>query len=416
MLKLGTKLLVGAAAAVFLSACQVEKSSNPLSPALAGPVAGVVISTPNLLEPGQDWEMKSRDQPLKLLFQNADTNGARPLKYSFDIATDAEFKNIIFARTGVEPNAAGVTQFQLPDKLAAGTYWWRTRAGDGANMGPYSATKSFVVVADVVLGVPAPLSPISNITVSDLTPEFKVRAGDRSAVKATLEYMLQVSNNSAFTSIAATFIQAETLPETRIDQGYSFLHSRTYYWRVRAMHTADGTDTSNWSATQTFRTPAPPAPPAPAPSPGPAPTPGPAPSPSGGGGGGSIPSGGNLGKCSSSSGDDIAECIEARYPQYRRAGVSLDTRKANMQFLRDRLIEHAKCRGLQVGWNDKRGSGTLSNDFITYFTGGRWVGVDIASGYDDTGDTLNMTWYQHGASTNYGYPYHKPYTRAVTCS
>jgi hypothetical protein len=100
MLKLGTKLLVGAAAAVFLSACQVEKSSNPLSPALAGPVAGVVISTPNLLEPGQDWEMKSRDQPLKLLFQNADTNGARPLKYSFDIANDAEFKNIIFARTG----------------------------------------------------------------------------------------------------------------------------------------------------------------------------------------------------------------------------------------------------------------------------------------------------------------------------
>jgi hypothetical protein len=87
-----------------------------------------------------------------------------------------------------------------------------------------------------------------------------------------------------------------------------------------------------------------------------------------------------------------------------------------MQFLRDRLIEHATCRGLQVGWNDKRGSGTLSNDFITYFTGGRWVGVDIASGYDDTGDTLNMTWYQHGAATNYGYPYHKAYTRAVTCS
>ena len=77
--------------------------------------------------------------------------------------------------------------------------------------------------------------------------------------------MLQVSNNSAFTSIAATFIQAETLPETRIDQGYSFLHSRTYYWRVRAMHTADGTDMSNWSATQTFRTPAPPAAPAPPP-------------------------------------------------------------------------------------------------------------------------------------------------------
>jgi hypothetical protein len=341
-----------------------------------------------------------------LLFANAATNGARPLKYSFDIATDSEFKNIVFARTGIEPNAAGQTLFQMPDKLAAGTYWLRSRATDGANTGPYAPIGSFVVVADVVLAPPTALSPTSGATVSDLTPEFKIKAGDRSGVKTTLDYMLQVSNNSAFTSIAATFLQAETWPETRVDQGYSFLQSRTYYWRVRAIHTADGTDMSNWSATQTFKTPAPPA--APAPAPGPAPSPGT--------GGGSTPGGGDLSKCSSSSGSDIAECIEARYPQYRKSGVSLDTRKANMQFLRDRLIEHALCRGLQVGWNDKRGSGTLSNDFITYFTGGRWVGVDIASGYDDTGDTLNITWYQHGASTNYGYPYHKAYTRAFTCS
>ena len=98
MKKRCTPFLLGVLAATMLSACQVEKSANPLSPAIAGPVEGVVISTPNLLEPGQDWEMRSRDQPLKMLFQNADTNGARPLKYSFDIATDGEFKNIVFAR------------------------------------------------------------------------------------------------------------------------------------------------------------------------------------------------------------------------------------------------------------------------------------------------------------------------------
>ena len=404
MLKLGTKLLVGSAAAIFLSACQVQKSANPLSPAIAGPVEGVVISTPNLLEPGQDWEMRSRDQPLKLLFQNADTNGARPLKYSFDIATDSEFKNIIFARKGIEPNAAGVTQFQLPDKLAAGTYSWRTRAEDGANTGPYSATKSFVVVADVILSPPTPLSPASGSTVPDLTPEFKIKAGDRSGVKAPLEYVVQVGNNSSFSSIAATFLQTETLPETRIDNGYSFLYDRTYYWRVRAWHTADGSEVSNWSPTQTFKTPKPPvvAPPPPV-------TPPPTGGGGGGGGGGTNPS-----SCSSSKGSDIAECIEARYPQYRRAGVSVDQRKRDMQFLRDRLIEHAHCKGLQVGLNLKRGGPDISNDFITYFTGGRWVGVDIASCYDDTSDTLNLMWYQHGASTNYGYPYHKAYG-PITC-
>ena len=87
MTRLCTKLIVVAAAAVCLSACQVQKSASPLSPSVAGPIEGVVISTPSLLEPGQDWDDAVADQPLKLLFANAATNGVRPLKYSFDIAT-----------------------------------------------------------------------------------------------------------------------------------------------------------------------------------------------------------------------------------------------------------------------------------------------------------------------------------------
>ena len=400
MTKLCTKLVVGVVAAVFLASCQVQKSANPLSPAVAGPVEGVVISTPNLLEPGQDWELRSRDQPIKLKFQNADTNGVRPLKYSFELASDQAFKNIVFARAGVEPNAGPETTFQLPDKLAAGTYWWRTRAEDGANTGAYSAAKSFNVLAEVILAPPIPSVPSNGSAVSDLTPVFKVKGGNRSGVTASIEYTLQVSNNSSFTSIAAIFVQGETWPETTFDREYSFLHDRTYYWRVRARHTDDGSEVSNWSATQTFRTPSPPVV-APPPAPG-----GPAPDPN--------PSG-NSGACSSSRGSDIADCIEARYPQYLTAGVSLDRRIANMQFLRDRLIEHATCRGLRVGLNLKRGGPTISNDFITYYTGGRWVGVDIASGYDDTKTRLRMSWYQHGSSTNWGHPYYKDYG-PVSCN
>jgi hypothetical protein len=391
---------MGAAAAVALSACQVEKSANPLSPAIAGPVEGVVISTPNLLEPGQDWEMKTRDQPIRLLFQNADTSGVRPLKYSFDIATDADFKNIVFARTGVEPNAAGETPFQLPDKLAAGTYWWRTRAEDGANVGPYSAAKSFNVLAEVVLAPPIPQAPDNGATIADLTPDFRVKAGDRSGVTADIEYIVQVSNNQSFSSIAAIFTQRETWPETRIDNGYSLLYNRTYYWRVRAWHTADGSDLSNWSAVRTFKTPLPPvvAPP-PAPSGG-----------SGGSGGG----GTNPNACNSSKGSDIADCIEARYPAYLAARVSLDTRKRNMQFLRDRMIEHAKCRGLDVGQNLKRGGPEISNDFIAWKTGGHVEGVDIASAYDDTSMTLRLQWHTYGPP-DYGFPYYKNFGSA-NCS
>jgi hypothetical protein len=391
MTRVCTKLVVGAAA-LLLTACQVQKSANPLSPVVAGPIEGVVISTPNLLEPGQDWEMKTRDQPLKLLFQNADTNGVRPLKYSFDIASDAQFKNIVFARTGIDPAEGPVTAFQLPDKLAAGTYWWRTRAEDGANTGPYSATKSFNVLAEVILAPPIPSSPSNGSTISDNTPAFRIRAGNRSGVTADIEYILQVSNNSSFSSIAAIFTQKETWPETRIENDYRFLYSKTYYWRVRAWHTADGSDLSNWSPTFTFRTAPEPVAPEPPPPP-----------PGDGGGGGSNP-----GSCNSSAGKDIAECIEARYPAYLAARLSLDTRKRNMQFLRDRMIEHAKCQGLDVGQNLKRGGPEISNDFIAWKTGGHVEGVDIASGYDDTSSRLNLMWHTYGPP-DYGFPTYKFY-------
>src|SRR4029453_2100155 len=111
MARLCTKLILCAVAAVLLSGCQVDKSANPLSPQVAGPIEGVIISTPALLEPGQDWELRSRDQPIRLKFQNSTSNIERPLKYTLEIAADSAFKNTVFVRTGVEPNAGPETTF-----------------------------------------------------------------------------------------------------------------------------------------------------------------------------------------------------------------------------------------------------------------------------------------------------------------
>lgn len=277
-----------------------------------------------------------------------------------------------------------------------------TRAGGDAVKIDYNGTYCFGAVSgsetlrkpnaqpSVVLEPPTLVSPSNGVTLSSVVPQFTLKAGNRSGVTGPIEYIVEVSNDAAFTSIAARLFEGETLPDTTVAQNYSFLNSRTYYWRAMTTHN-HGANLSEWSSTRTFRTPAPA-------------------DPGGGGSSGGSSSGGtNPPSCNSSKGSDIAKCIEARYPQYRRAGVSLDQRKRDMQFLRDRLIEHATCKGLTVGLNLKRGGPEISNDFITFFTLGRWVGVDIAGSYDDTGSTLTMMWYQHDASTNWGYPYHKPY-------
>ena len=295
--------VLGLALAVFVgSGCQMSKSANPLSPSVAGPIEGVNITAPKLLEPGQDWQIQMRDQPVKLMFENSNTSGQRTLFYTLEIATDSEFKSIVFTRTRLEAGS-GVTTFQLPDVLPSGrTYWWRVRAEDGANVGAYSKAVSFVAVATVTLG--APTAALPNGT-TNLTPEFRVRAGSKSGPFERISYMVQVANNQAFSSIAATFVVDETGSETIIPGAYSFLGNRTYYWRVQARDTGDSRAISPWSNVQTFRTDEPLPPPPPPGPPGP-PDDGPPPGPPG-----------SWQNCGSTPGDGIVQCV--RNAVYRRS-------------------------------------------------------------------------------------------------
>src|SRR5215212_4324896 len=72
-------MTIAVASLAGAAGCQMSKSSNPLAPTVAGPIAGVVISAPSPLEPGQDWQIKLRDQPVRLWVQNAGTSGVRPI-------------------------------------------------------------------------------------------------------------------------------------------------------------------------------------------------------------------------------------------------------------------------------------------------------------------------------------------------
>jgi hypothetical protein len=380
------RLGVCAAAALSLAGCESAKSANPLSPTVAGPLPGVSITAPKPLEPGPGWEVQADKQPITLLLENASSNGVRPLSYVFELAADSGFQTVLYAREGITPGDGGRTSLKLSDALAAGrTYYWRARAQDGANVGPFCAPVSFAVRQAVTLAAPVLISPVGSETVATNPPTLRFQNSARTGPAGDVTYQVQLASNESFTAI----VYQERVPEqsggTRTTPFSALSDSTRFFWRVKA---SEGTFESAWSQTATFLTPAD------------APAPPPSPPPGGGGGGGN---------CASSNGSEIVRCISDKYPQYRRAGVSSSQRRSNMEFLRDRIIEAALCGGLDVGWNLKRGGPEISVDFVTERTGGRVVGHDIAMDYDNTRTELRLYW---GNGT---FPFYTAYTNRYTC-
>jgi hypothetical protein len=288
------------------------------------------------------------------------------------------------------PPGDGRTSVQI-DRLAIGSiYYWRVRAEDGANSGPF-LTAQFEILPKPVISAPTPLSPANNEVASSRAPQLRARNATKNAAVGGLVYEFQVSSSQAFTSLTGNGATNEGASETTLQLGADLPNNATQYWRVRAM---DAETLGDWSAAQVFRTPNV----TPAPSPSPSPSPSPAPSPGGGG------------SCASSNGPAIVACVSAKYPDRLAAGVSSNQRVANMEFLRDRIIEAGKCGGLNLGWNLKRGGPDRSVDFLAWHRGDGDMGVDIGFDYDNTSTPLRLQWSEAGLGASFqAYP-------SVSCS
>jgi len=340
MTKTGVTAASSAVLIFALAGCEAQKSSNPLSPSVAGPIPGVNISAPKLIEPAQGFKYKESQQPIKLVVENATSNGVRPMTYMFEVATDSTFTTKVYARSGVPPGDGGRTSVQI-DRLDLGrAYYWRAKADDGANSSQFSSSQ-FEVLPKPLLNPPGPVSPVNNDRVASRKPTLTVNNSDRNAAIGTVSYEFQIATDQAFSRVVASGVSSENPGQTSYTAGADLAADLQHFWRARA---TDGDTTSAWATTQIFRTPT--AAPAPGPSPGPGPAPG--------------------GPCASNNGPAIVSCIAAKYPQYLAAGVSLSQRQANMSFIRDRIIEAGKCGGLDLGQNLKRGGPDLSIDFLAW--------------------------------------------------
>jgi hypothetical protein len=348
--------------------CDRVKSATPLSPSLAGPIEGVEISVPSPVQPAPGQQIRDAEQPLTLVFGNAESNSVRPYKLQLQIAVDEGFATIVYSQNGITPAGdGGVNRVLLPSKLQAGrVYFWRTRADDGANTSAWAAPVIFEILQPVVLGVPEPLSPVAGARVLTSTPQLRVRNGVSTGPYGALAYQFQASTSPAFTGLVGDALVPQGSGETVITVPKSPGTDMVVYWRARI---TDGDSIGAWSRTESYRTPLANTPP-----------------PTSGGGAG------NPGSCASNNGAAIVACIEATYPSYRAAGVSHSEREANMAFLRDRVIEAGICGGLDLAWNRKRGNGPHSIDALAWRTGSGAEVVDIGLAFDDTSRVLRLQW------------------------
>lgn len=107
-------------------------------------------------------------------------------------------------------------------------------------------------------------------------------------------------------------------------------------------------------------------------------------------------------------GATVVARVVQRYPERLVAVDTLEERVANMEFLRDRIVEVGICSGLHLAWNRKM-SGIRSIDAINWRHGDQDINdvVDLALDYDNASQPLQLHWLIVGGPAGWD-PYPAP--------
>jgi hypothetical protein len=375
------RALIALATVICISGCEASKSANPTGPSVAGPIPGVSITAPRALEPLVGQTLYFSGEPQTLLIENAGTSGVRSIWLQLDISTDATFSQLVHQADQIAPGDGGRTTYRMPEPLGAGhTYYWRIRASDGANTGPYSETASFSVVPPVIIETPQPVEPSGNINTNK--PDFKARNAVISGTTGVV-YRFQISRQADFGQLAAVLTAPPAANGLTVVSMGDLPYSTTFYWRVWA---TDGTKESPVSNTLSFRTPSAPA----APPGGGGPISG---LPLGPGGRTPDPQGGRLPLPGYGAG--VVQQVASRFPHL--LANSCQEHGGSWAFM-DAVVDTLRSYDTRWGYNGKRGNANdPSLDVVTYhYSGGPDQGstdvyiIDVIGGH--CGPNPQATW------------------------
>jgi hypothetical protein len=125
-------LVVSAACTKSSPARPSETGAAPAGEAVtSATVNGITLTTPTLVTPTAGQRLRFAEQPLTLTIKNAVSSGGGALTYTIQVAGDANFTQIAYAKDGVAEGTGGQTSLKI-DKLAGNKdYFWRARANSG---------------------------------------------------------------------------------------------------------------------------------------------------------------------------------------------------------------------------------------------------------------------------------------------
>ena len=241
--------------ACLVTACATEKSRNPLSPSIAGPIEGVAISSPVSLQPADGQLIRSTDQPILVTFDQVASNSERPFWYELQMSSEASFTNILYSAEKIPPSGGPTEQYALNPALDKGhKYYWRGRALDGANTGPYSVPASFEIFTPLVVGPPMAIAPLTGTVANMNQPDLTIENASITGTPLSTTYRFEVSTDHSFSNIAHSASVSPGSTTTTLQTG-PLTWNTQYHWRSQAIVIGkEGSVEGAWSDIQTFQT------------------------------------------------------------------------------------------------------------------------------------------------------------------
>ena len=193
-----------------------------------------------------------------LVVNNAFDPDFDPLTYRFEVYGDAGLTNGILAQVPAVASGPAQTAWQVDVNLDnSRQYWWRCRATDGSNTGPWMATATFFInetntppALVQIAGPPKGASLRNGSGILSWYPSSDTDAGDE-----IISYQVQIADSSGFSHLLVDAIVAAPVPapvgsNVTISQPLNSLSGwealgmvSNYNWRVRARDSRYG-----WSA------------------------------------------------------------------------------------------------------------------------------------------------------------------------